>query len=62
MCLWNTNAPQWQFPLRAMPTWNLWKIGQMLSSHRKIACSITVVTSIAMERFCDKESSPGTYD
>jgi acid phosphatase family membrane protein YuiD len=38
------------------------KIGQMPSSHCEIICFIAVVTSIAMERFCHKEPSPGTYD
>ena len=38
------------------------KIGQMRSSLRQIICSITVVTSLAMENFCYKELSPSTYD
>jgi hypothetical protein len=63
MCLWNTNAPESdKFHWKPCLHQSFWKIGQMISSHRQINCSITVVTSLAMARFFHKEPSPSTYD
>jgi hypothetical protein len=62
MCLWNTYVPESDKSIDIHAYIKAWKIKQMLSSHCQITCFITVITSIAMERFCHKEISPGKYD